>query len=193
MPFQAVTILSSQSGCSRSSRARHRVSAIVQVDAHDLVGPRHLLQNLQHLVIEKPAMARRAGARWRWTAGTSADRVGLVRRGLPFALCGGGDQRDPQHQVIGKLRHGPADRVHLLDRHRRVAGPGDPEPRILGDRVVGVARGVDIDPIRADGDPIGTVQAVDLWVARAWRDARLFRIGGGATEVVIDLSSVPSM
>ena len=24
----------------------------------------------------------------------------------------------------------------------------------------------------------------DLWVARAWRDARLFRIGGGATEVM---------
>jgi citronellyl-CoA dehydrogenase len=24
----------------------------------------------------------------------------------------------------------------------------------------------------------------ELWVARAWRDARLFRIGGGATEVM---------
>ena len=24
----------------------------------------------------------------------------------------------------------------------------------------------------------------DLWVARAWRDSRLLRIGGGATEVM---------
>ena len=24
----------------------------------------------------------------------------------------------------------------------------------------------------------------ELWVARAWRDARLFRIGGGTTEVM---------
>ncbi len=24
----------------------------------------------------------------------------------------------------------------------------------------------------------------DLWVSRAWRDARLFRIGGGTTEVM---------
>ena len=32
--------------------------------------------------------------------------------------------------------------------------------------------------------PGGMGYLEDLWVARAWRDARLFRIGGGATEVM---------